>query len=32
MAQGTMKLTGASYFFVDIEHPAIHMLRANEVI
>jgi len=29
--EGTMRLTGASYYFVDIEHPAIHMLRTNEV-
>ena len=28
--QGVLLLTGASYYFVDIEHPAIHMLRANE--
>jgi hypothetical protein len=27
---GIMLLTGASYYFVDIDHPAIHMLRANE--
>ena len=28
--EGIMLLTGASYYFVDIDHPAIHMLRANE--
>jgi hypothetical protein len=28
--EGVMLLTGASYYFVDIDHPAIHMLRANE--
>jgi hypothetical protein len=28
--EGIMLLTGASYYFVDIDHPAIHMLRTNE--
>ena len=28
--QGVMLLTGASYYFVDIDHPAVHMLKANE--
>lgn len=27
---GVMILPGASYYFVHIEHPAIHMLKANE--
>ena len=28
--EGVMFLTGASYYFVHQEHPAIHMLKANE--
>jgi len=28
--EGVMKLPGASYYFVHIEHPAVHMLKANE--
>jgi len=28
--EGIMLLTGASYYFVDIDHPAIYMLQSNE--
>jgi len=28
--EGVMFLTGASYYFVRFDHPAIHMLKANE--
>jgi hypothetical protein len=28
--EGVMRLPGASYYFVHIEHPAIHLLKANE--
>jgi hypothetical protein len=28
--EGVMKLPGASYYFVHIEHPAMHFLKANE--
>jgi hypothetical protein len=28
--EGVMLLTGASYYFVDLDHPAIQMLRTNE--
>lgn len=28
--EGVMKLPGASYYFVHLEHPAIHFLKANE--
>lgn len=28
--EGVMFLTGASYYFVHIGHPAIHMLKANQ--